>query len=201
MVNIATWNIRGFNTLIKQVEVQNLLHDNKVSVFGLLETKVKEANCEKTVKRIVDRQFFSNYQQAYNGRIWVLWDPRVVLVELCSQSDQFIHTKITILSSGQQFWYTFVYAWNNPTERILMWQDMHNLAASIQEPWALLGDFNSCLRYDERWQDGKIVYTDTSELDTFTTTFGISDLIYSGIQLTWCNKREGSERMYSKLDR
>lgn len=72
MVNIATWNIRGAGTQIKQVEVQNLLSDNQLGVLGLLETRVKFENQEKVLRGICDWKIQSNYSNAYNGRIWVL---------------------------------------------------------------------------------------------------------------------------------
>lgn len=54
MVKLATWNIRGSGTLIKQAEVRNLLVENNISVLGLLETRVKAVNCEKVAKNICE---------------------------------------------------------------------------------------------------------------------------------------------------
>lgn len=82
MVKLATWNIRELGTLIKQVEVRNLLVENKISVLGLLGTRVKAVNCEKVAKKVCDWNCANNYQYAYNGRIWILWDPKTVLVEV-----------------------------------------------------------------------------------------------------------------------
>ncbi|XP_019251274.1 PREDICTED: uncharacterized protein LOC109230204 [Nicotiana attenuata] len=47
MDNIGFWNTRGFNRLAKQEEVNIFLHQCKVSLFGLLETKIKRRNAQK----------------------------------------------------------------------------------------------------------------------------------------------------------
>ena len=41
---LGCWNIRGLNDPIKQAEVRRFLRDEKLSLCGLVETKVKEVN-------------------------------------------------------------------------------------------------------------------------------------------------------------
>lgn len=201
MVSIAAWNIRGVNTLVKQVEVQNLLRENRISILGLLETRVKEENSEKVAKKISDWNVSCNYPEAYNGRIWVFWNPRVVEMELLSKGEQFMHCLVKTLDSNKKFWCTFVYAQNSTSEREELWPSLEQLAGEIQGPWTMMGDFNTCLRFNERWKNGAIVHTDVSELENFTATCGLADLNYSGVFLSWCNKRDAEQRMYAKLDR
>ncbi|XP_074288700.1 uncharacterized protein LOC141613857 [Silene latifolia] len=38
------WNVRGLNNPIKQQEIRWFLHQNKIGLFGLLETKIKGSN-------------------------------------------------------------------------------------------------------------------------------------------------------------
>ncbi|XP_074304757.1 uncharacterized protein LOC141639560 [Silene latifolia] len=40
--SVAAWNIWGFNDSLKHLEVRRFLHQNKVDVFGLLETHIKQ---------------------------------------------------------------------------------------------------------------------------------------------------------------
>lgn len=81
MINLAVWNIRGANTQIKQIEVRNLLYENRIGVMGLLETRVKEENVERVLRGICDWNVITNYHDAYNGRVWVMWDPSRVIVQ------------------------------------------------------------------------------------------------------------------------
>lgn len=130
-----------------------------------------------------------------------MWDPKIVLVEVIERGDQFIHTKISILSAWISFHCTYGYAFNSQRERESLWPVLLAISDSMQGPWVLLGDFNTCLRYDERRKAGNIVDIDISKLEAFTNYGGLSDLRFSGIFLTWCNKQEGEQIQYTKLDR
>lgn len=46
VVKIGTWNIRDLNNPLKQKEVASFLCANKLSVLGLVETKVRGENLE-----------------------------------------------------------------------------------------------------------------------------------------------------------
>lgn len=201
MVSIASWNIRGLNSLIKQTEVKNLLQENKITVLGLLETKVKAVNCDRVMRNISDWRWISNHNSSYNGRVMVLWDSRKIELKEVQQGEQYIHCFLTVSDTGQRFYCTFLYACNTDRERGCLWQALYSIAGQMNSPWVVLGDFNTCPRYDERWMGGVTVQMDTTELETVITECDLADLRYSGVFLTWCNKREGDERMYAKLDR
>jgi len=47
MNNLASWNIWGLNWPNKQEDVKIFLHENKIGLVGLLETKIKENKVEK----------------------------------------------------------------------------------------------------------------------------------------------------------
>ena len=46
-MNLACWNIRGLHLPHKQDEIRSLVHVNKVSIIGILETKVKRKSSRK----------------------------------------------------------------------------------------------------------------------------------------------------------
>lgn len=124
MVNVAAWNIRGLNTPIKKMEVRSLLADNNISIMGVLETKVKEENCDRVRKGICDWNFITNYNHAYNGRVWVLWDDSKIAVEELFQGSQFIHCRATLLDINKVVELTFVYAMNSSEEREDLWSSL-----------------------------------------------------------------------------
>ena len=49
MINIGFWNVRGMNTLTKQFEINKMLSQNNVGLFGLLETRIKRNNLQSNV--------------------------------------------------------------------------------------------------------------------------------------------------------
>lgn len=51
MLNLESWNIRGLNTPIKQLEVKKLA-DNNLSLLVLNETRVKKLNHAKVLSSI-----------------------------------------------------------------------------------------------------------------------------------------------------
>lgn len=119
---------------IKQAEVRSLLFKYKIGVLGLLETRVKEENHKKIFNSICDWRVETNYADAYNGRVWVIWDPSKVLVEELNQGEQFIHCRITILDTQIKMLATFVYAQNESYDIIPLWNSLAQIAVGIQEP-------------------------------------------------------------------
>ena len=46
------WNVRGMNKRYKQKEIKKFLQNNKVSLAGLIETRVIENNTSATINSI-----------------------------------------------------------------------------------------------------------------------------------------------------
>ena len=67
--------------------------------------------------------------------------PSVVLF----QTDQLIHGKAMQLSTNKQFYITFVYGRNLEAQRIPLWDDLASISINLDDPWYVLGDFNSVL--------------------------------------------------------
>ena len=64
------WNVRGMNKRYKQKEIKLLLQQNKASLAGLIETRVKEVNIKATFKAIAPGwRIIHNYKEVANGRI------------------------------------------------------------------------------------------------------------------------------------
>lgn len=143
----------------------------------------------------------SNYDHAYNGRLWLLWNRQICNVVELFKSDQLIHAKVSINGTSVTFLLSLVYATNLPRDRVQLWQDISDLASSVKLPWIIAGDFNTTLKYDERLKGGVIEPGDTSELQTITRDYDLQDMRFSGEYYTWCNKHELHDRLYSKLDR
>nr|KYP67366.1 Retrovirus-related Pol polyprotein LINE-1 [Cajanus cajan] len=82
------------------------------------------------------------------GGIWCFWDSARWKLEMLQSSSQFVHF---VVSSGSLAWeLTVVYVNPHPQFRIGLWRDLRRIAANIQNPWCILGDFNVVLKESER---------------------------------------------------
>ncbi|XP_074277793.1 uncharacterized protein LOC141601412 [Silene latifolia] len=70
------------------------------------------------------------------GRIWLLWQPRMVFVDIIEMSDQLVHVKLKEKINNRNFYATFVYGFNKVEERVckklkLMKPVLKNLNCSL----------------------------------------------------------------------
>lgn len=47
---VTVWNLKGLNSNLKEKELRHLIKRNKISVTGILETKIKENNARNIEK-------------------------------------------------------------------------------------------------------------------------------------------------------
>lgn len=78
-VAIASWNIRGFNSLVKREAIKKFIDTNKIAIVGVLETRIRHTN-ESMLHSWFGRrwQLISNVGYGRNIRIVVMWDPSLV---------------------------------------------------------------------------------------------------------------------------
>lgn len=103
MIRYACWNIRGLNTLIKQVVVKKLIRENNLSLVVLNETMVKLRNHDKILKNICSWSSIVNYDSIPNGRVRIIWDNKTLQIDEICQGNQFLHVRVTIVESGDFF--------------------------------------------------------------------------------------------------
>ena len=109
----SVWNVRGMNKRYKQKEIRLLLQQNKTSLAGLIETRVKEANSNNILKAIAPGwKIIHNYKDAVNGRIWIIWDDSWYEVKLLKSTAPMVHCQVNERSKGYQFRITVVYGYN-----------------------------------------------------------------------------------------
>lgn len=88
-MNFASWNVRGLNKRPHQKELINFITDNKISLIGCLETKVKSSKFS-SVARSINKywSWLDNLDYHYNGRICIGGDKSAWSVNLHSKSAQ-----------------------------------------------------------------------------------------------------------------
>ncbi|XP_074265385.1 uncharacterized protein LOC141587816 [Silene latifolia] len=91
----------------------------------------------------------TNYAEHAGGRLWVLWNPTTVDVQVLDRGVQFIHYSLLHHATQRRILVTFVYALNRAIERLSLWNSLNNISTG-QLPWICLGDFNVSLEADEK---------------------------------------------------
>ncbi|XP_077228454.1 uncharacterized protein LOC143861412 [Tasmannia lanceolata] len=202
-MNIVTsWNIRGICSAAKKKEVQYLIRSTNAPIYCLQETKARESLMMHHVKDICESwDFHGNYEHVIKGRVWILWDPMRVNLQILSESSQFIHAEVLLTQTNQRFHLTTVYGRNYGGDRKVLWEDLELVNAVIQGPWIVLGDFNVIRSYDERSGGPSHNQNDIEDFNNCIHNCCLADLRSIGHSLSWNNRASPSERKYARLDR
>ncbi|GFZ21585.1 hypothetical protein Acr_29g0007470 [Actinidia rufa] len=93
---LSCWNIRGLNSPLKQNGILKHIRKHKVTVMGILETKLSKHRLEGIArKKFRGWAMTDNFQQHPNGRIMIMWKESMVNMEIIVSTDQVIHCLIT----------------------------------------------------------------------------------------------------------
>lgn len=107
-LHFGVWNLRGLNDPLKQKAAKKFLNNNDLSLFGLVEHKVKEPNIKKVVNFICPHWLFAhNSDQAPIGRILICWNPLLLAVKVLTRTIQLMHCEIQDIHDGHVFLATF----------------------------------------------------------------------------------------------
>jgi len=122
---IGCWNVRGLNDPIKHLELRRFVHQERIALFGLVETRVRDKNKDKVSQLLLRNWYFLyNYDFFCCGRIWVCWNVDVVKVDVFEMSDQVIHVSFTKLATNICFNASIIYRDNNASLREALWSDI-----------------------------------------------------------------------------
>ncbi|KAL2940278.1 Blood vessel epicardial substance, partial [Bienertia sinuspersici] len=162
-------------------DVRDVIKRNKISLIALIETRVKMAKSSKLAAKLGRPwQWINNYNCSNKGRLWLVWKVHDVDVDVLVIHEQFIHVKVHSIHNGYVFLATFVYGLHSVEDRRPLWKGLKHLASGICLPWLILGDFNSLLHIDDRWNG--------------------STLKSVGPYYSWSNKAIRDVRTLSRID-
>ncbi|KAL0455424.1 UNVERIFIED_CONTAM: hypothetical protein Slati_0881600 [Sesamum latifolium] len=84
------------------------------------------------------------------NRIWLAWDVSEVVVDIISVHEQYIHCRIICLRAHYDFLVTVAYGLNDVVPRRALWSQLVTIMEDVgEEPWLVLGDFNTVLDHSE----------------------------------------------------
>ncbi|XP_074297048.1 uncharacterized protein LOC141627722 [Silene latifolia] len=190
------------NNPTKQYEIKRVLNQNKVGLFGLVETRIKSSSRNNVGAALWgDWSICTNSSLHTGGRIWLIWDSNSYEVCVHDITIQSIHAQVVDKSSKKSFWYTVVYGLNKLAEREDLWRSIRRYSCSIDEPWLICGDLNAIINWDERIGGAIVTNAEIQPLRRVVFDCNLSDLKARGAFYTWTNKHEHGSRVFSRIDR
>ncbi|XP_074288901.1 uncharacterized protein LOC141614046 [Silene latifolia] len=93
-----------------------------------------------------------------------------------------------------------VYAFNEGSERVDLWNKLKSIAQQCSGPWAMARNFNTVTSPDGRL-GGSTRQEDMDDFNQCIATCGVTDIHATGAFFTWNNKQDPFHRKYSRLDR
>ncbi|XP_060178137.1 uncharacterized protein LOC132608081 [Lycium barbarum] len=119
-----------------------------------------------------------------NGKIWIFVD-EAVQWDLVLYTEQQITLKLNHQDLGKDIIHTFVYAKCNEGERQELWNNLYQLAGSMNLPWIIGGDFNVILLEEEKLGGLPVTLNEC----------------YKESPFTWRNGRAAEDCIFKRLDR
>lgn len=115
-------------------------------------------------------------------------------------SYQMVHCIVKDRGSDFSCELTFVYSYNTNAERKEMLNQLRSLHNNINDPWLVMGDFNTILSVSDRMNGNLVNQTEVQDFQNCITDLGLGQLNKKGWQWSWCNKRDETDRIYNNID-
>ncbi|XP_050217262.1 uncharacterized protein LOC126668089 [Mercurialis annua] len=194
-LNFFIWNCQGaakndfLRTFISFCDCYN------PSLVVLVEPRISGLKADKIIKRSGFDFSHRVEAQGFSGGIWILWKSNIH-VSVMFNHRQFIHTKITVGATNDDFYFTAVYGSPHSPGRRTLWNDLTALGMDNNVPWLLAGDFNAILNAIDRRGGSHLRGLGCPHFNDFVDCNALIQLDFVGPALTW---RRGN--LMQRLDR
>ncbi|XP_074310090.1 uncharacterized protein LOC141645569 [Silene latifolia] len=115
-------------------------------------------------------------------------------------TSQTIHAFVKDKINGRAFWFTCVYGFNDQGLRSVLWDSLKSYSHHCLGAWAIGGDFNNVLAYQERI-GGEVSLAEIQPFQECIKYCQVQDIKAICSFFTWNKKQGGITRKYSRLDR
>ncbi|XP_074305283.1 uncharacterized protein LOC141640377 [Silene latifolia] len=128
------------------------------------ETKIRGSNWIK-VKNVVCDSWAICTNSSYHkrGRIWLIWQPSQVVVNVQHVTAQLIHAKVFDKTRDCQFWFTLVYGFNKDKDRESLWESLITLGKRVDNDChrdlTELKTIGSFFTWNNKHENGSKVYS------------------------------------------
>ncbi|XP_019418494.1 PREDICTED: uncharacterized protein LOC109329268 [Lupinus angustifolius] len=138
---VLCWNCRGAKAKGLSGLIYDFCHNADVSLLILLEPQVSGVVANKIIKKFrFDGETWVDSISCVGG-IWVLWDQSLWKTNVLHSAGQFITMEVQWMDDTPCF-LTAVYGSPHMARRAELWTHIHQMAACLDGPRCLIGDFN-----------------------------------------------------------
>ncbi|KAK8585776.1 hypothetical protein V6N13_050748 [Hibiscus sabdariffa] len=163
--------------------VKQYIRDYKSSLVGIVEPRISGARADSVIATLGFLYSHRIEAAGFSGGLWLCWQDSIQ-IDVLVHHFQFMHCRVTCLSTGSSSLVTLVYASPSVPKRKALWPHLRSLACSIREPWLLMGDFNATLEASER-KGGADAVRPSRDFQSFLFDCSLRDLGYQGSDFTW----------------
>lgn len=158
-------------------------------MVGLLKTRVK-SNKSKTIAQsiVLGWTKHHNYTNAYNGRIWLLWDDHDYQVDIVVQGAQYLHSNILRRDKKVECCMTMMYRFNTIELRKTLWDDLGLIVVHITNTWLIWGDLNALLQCQDRLHGRPVTKAKIQDFATCVQDLSLNKLARKGDFYSLFNK-------------
>ena len=143
----------------------------------------------------------TNYNHHPGGRVWIFWDPNVLVVQVTKSSEQIIHVQAMIIQQQRLIGISCIYGFNTPVPRRDLWSSLYSISSfMLDTPWLVMGDFNIFRQPTENLGGATDWPAYVEDLNECCHDCLLEDLRFTGHLHTW-TKGSGTRFLARKLDR
>lgn len=121
-----------------------------------------------------------NFSMHEARRIVILWDPRLATVKSIKVTAQVIYASVTCKISHKRFLVSFVYGLHSVVGRRPLCQSLVQFGTNQDNPWFVLGDFNSVLNTNNRQGRTKVFSYEVRDFSNCCVDLGLVDINSTG---------------------
>ncbi|EOY17513.1 Uncharacterized protein TCM_036737 [Theobroma cacao] len=173
----------------RRIKKLQLMH--RLKILAILEPMVDTSKAEYFRRKMGFEKVIVNNSQ----KIWLFHSVEFIC-EVLLDHPQCLHVRVTIPWLDLPIFTTFVYAKCTRSERTPLWNCLRNLAADMEGPWIVGGDFNIILKREERLYGADPHEGSIEDFASVLLDCGLLDGGFEGNPFTWTNNR-----MFQRLDR
>lgn len=189
-MKILSWNVRALDDDDKCSLVRDTINSCCPSVVCLHETKLASLTPFK-LRWFLPMKFTDHavtLSEGTSGGILVAWNSSSVAGQVVVAHRYHITVKLVSTETNCQFLLTAVYAPCLSTKRSAFFEAVSEVAADLDTPWAVLGDFNM-YRFSHEKSRGRLCWTTMEHLNSWIREQGLDDIPIENKLFTWSNKR------------
>nr|GEV46805.1 hypothetical protein [Tanacetum cinerariifolium] len=170
----------GLGKVFKQNAMKDLIADENISIYAVLETRLKGNNVKKISDRLFGRwNWYDNALECSRGCIILVgWDNEKIQCMIVHASDQAILCLFEILSSKKRLFCTFIHAETSRRLRKKLRNDMCNYKSIINDnPWVIIGDLNVSLNLEDHSERTSCMTQEMEEFKECINDIKMDDIV------------------------